>query len=102
MPSSVIHGMLYSPDRQTLDIVFRDDRGTYRYYDVRLEEWRAFKRAPSKGTYLNGRFKARHPRFERFGDMPTQFAGALAASVQHAPRDLPDENVWGFYELPGV
>lgn len=102
MPSSVIHGMLYSPERRTLDIVFRDDRGTYRYYDVRPEEWRAFKRAPSKGTYLNATFKALHPRYERFGDVPTQFTGSLAASVMQgkpAPRDVPDENVWGFYEV---
>jgi hypothetical protein len=100
MPSSVIHGMLYHPRPQALDIVFRADRGTYRYYDVRPEEWRAFKRAPSKGTYLNATFKARHPRYERFEGAPTAFLGTLAASVMHQPdpRDMPDENVWGFYE----
>ena len=101
VPSSVIHGMLYSPEQRTLDIVFRDARGTYRYFDVSAEAWLAFRRAPSKGTYLNAVFKARHPRYERFADLQTQFAGALAASVLHAPpRDLPDENVWGFYEGP--
>ena len=100
MPSSVIHGMLYSPPQRTLDIVFRDDRGTYRYHDVTPEEWRAFKRAPSKGTYLNATFKARHPRYERFGNAPNQFLGTLAASVAqpNTPRDLPDPNVWGFFE----
>ncbi len=102
MPSTVIHGMLYSPERRTLDIVFRDDRGTYRYFDVTPEQWRAFKRAPSKGTHLNATFKAIHPRFSRFGDLPTQFVGSLAASValplRETPRDLPDANVWGFYE----
>jgi hypothetical protein len=102
MPSSVIHGMLYWPDRHILDIVFRDKRGTYRYYDVGRDEWNAFKRAPSKGTYLNAVFKALHPRYDRVGNLPNQFAGALAASVQKSPRDLPDENVWGFYEQPGV
>jgi hypothetical protein len=98
VPSSVIHGMLYSPERQTLDIVFRDARGTYRYYGVLQEEWQAFKRAPSKGTYLNTIFKAKHPRFERFRDIRTEFAGSLAASLMGTPRDVPDANVWGFYE----
>ena len=98
MPSRVIHGMLYSPEQRTLDIVFRDDHGTYRYYDVLPDEWRAFKRASSKGTYLNAVFKARHPRYERFESVPTQFVGALAASVMRPLRDLPDENVWGFFE----
>ncbi len=98
MPSSVIHGMLYSPERQTLDIVFRDARGTYRYFDVTPADWRAFKRSPSKGTHLNATFKAQHPRYERFGDLPTQFVGSLAASVVKPLRDLPDDNVWGFYE----
>ena len=97
MPSSVIHGMLYSPEQKTLSIVFRGSRGTYRYYDVTAEEWRAFKRAPSKGTHLNGPFKARHPRYERL----TGLRGGLVMSVVAGgagPRDLPDENVWGFYE----
>lgn len=115
MPSTVIHGMLYSPERQTLDIVFRDDRGTYRYFDVTPEQWRAFKRAPSKGTHLNATFKAAHPRFARFGDLPTQFTGSIAASLaapvtpnpakpavsatsaQAAP-DHPDSNIWGFFD----
>lgn len=100
MPSSVIRGMLYSPEQRTLEIVFRGGRGTYRYFDVGAEEWRAFKRAPSKGTYLNAVFKDRHPRYERVGALRTEFVGALAASVERpAPRDLPDANVWGFYEM---
>ena len=124
MPSTVIHGMLYSPGRQTLDIVFRDDRGTYRYFDVTSAQWNEFKRAPSKGTYLNTTFKAGHPRFARFGDLPTQFTGSLAASLEAslavttepalasatpeqgatpaplrtAARDYPDSNVWGFFD----
>ena len=98
MPSSVIHGMVYTPERQTLDIVFRDERGTYRYFEVSAEQWRAFKKAPSKGTYLNGVFKAQHPRYVKAGDVPTQFVGALAASVMRPLQDVPDENVWGFHE----
>lgn len=98
MPSSVIHGMIYSPKRRTLDIVFRDARGTYRYYDVSSDEWLAFKRSPSKGTYLNATFKGKHPHYERFEGAPTQFVGSLAASVMQPARDLPDANIWGFYE----
>lgn len=90
--------MLYSPAARTLDIVFRDARGTYRYHDVTPSEWQAFRRAPSKGTYLNAVFKARHPRYERFGNVLSQLEGSLAASLLQLPRDLPDENVWGFYE----
>lgn len=96
MPSSVIHGMLYSPEQKTLLIVFRGLRGTYRYHDVSAEEWCAFRRAPSKGTYLNAVFKARHLRFERATGAPVD----LPSLVVKAPlaRDVPDENVWGFYE----
>lgn len=77
--------------------MFRGSRGTYRYQDVTVDEWRALKRAPSKGTYLNAVFKAAHPRFERLieaagGSIVSVAAGAAAL------RDVPDENVWGFYE----
>ena len=97
MPSSVIHGMQYSPKQKSLKIVFRGAGGAYRYYDVSAEEWREFKRAPSKGTYLNAVFKRRHPRFERLMGV----RGGLLLSVAAGgagTRDLPDENVWGFYE----
>lgn len=97
MPSSVIHGMLYSPKDKTLSIVFREGRGTYRYFDVTGEEWREFKRAPSKGTHLNAVFKGRHPRFERINGVRRGLILSIAAGVA-GPRDLPDENVWGFYE----
>ncbi len=92
--------MLYSPQRQTLDIVFRDARGTYRYFEVKPTEWQAFKKAPSKGTYLNATFKKHHPRYEPLAGAPTQFVASLAASVVLPLRDLPDENVWGFFDQP--
>ncbi|HLI77648.1 MAG TPA: KTSC domain-containing protein [Acidobacteriaceae bacterium] len=98
MPSRVIHGMVYWPERRYLDIVFRGTRGTYRYFDVSAEEWRRFKRAPSKGTYLNASFKDRHPHYERVKAIPTEFAALFASGDESGPRDLPDENVWGFYE----
>lgn len=98
MPSSVIHGMLYLPEHQTLIIVFRGERGSYRYFEVERAEWVAFRRAPSKGTYLNHVFKARHLRFEHLVDATEGWAHSLTASEAPGPRDLPDENVWGFYE----
>ena len=98
MPSSVIYGMLYSPQRKTLDIVFREDGTTYRYYDVNAEEWLAFKRAPSKGTYLNATFKSRHPHYRKLEPATSTLTMTLAASVADLVHDVPDENVWGFYE----
>ena len=99
MPYSVIHGMLYSPQNRTLDIVFRDGRGAYRYFEVDGVEWAAFRRAASKGTHLNHVFKAKHPRFERV-DASFESAQGLHAPmrVHTSPRDVPDQNVWGFYE----
>lgn len=60
MPSSVIQFMQYDPQMQEALIVFRDSRGVYRYFDVPMEEWEAFRGAPSKGTYLNEVFKPKH------------------------------------------
>ena len=57
MPSSVIQRMVYDPKTRTLEITFRGARGRYRYFEVPLEVWGAFRFAPSKGTYLNGPFK---------------------------------------------
>ena len=65
MPSSVIFAMRYEPAREELLIVFRGGRGTYRYFDVPIEEWRAFLEADSKGSYLNEVFKRKEHRYER-------------------------------------
>jgi hypothetical protein len=59
--------MRYDPRRQELLIVFRSGRGTYRYFDVPIEEWRAFRDAGSKGTYLNEVFKRKEHRYEKLG-----------------------------------
>lgn len=101
MPSNVIHGMLYSPDRRCLDVVYRDDMGTYRYFEVGPEEWKELKRARAKGTFLNRVFKSRHPRFERLAGQPLELLASLAASVLGAPPEVPDENVWGFHDSVG-
>ncbi len=55
--SSVIAAIGYDASRRVLTVVFRDGRGTYRYFDVPPEVWEAFQAAPSKGTYLNETFK---------------------------------------------
>ncbi|HMH14851.1 MAG TPA: KTSC domain-containing protein [Edaphobacter sp.] len=65
MPSSVIAAMSYNADARILTIVYRANRGTYRYFDVPPEEYQAFRAAPSKGTYLNEIFKTKQYRYER-------------------------------------
>ncbi len=65
MPSSVIATMRYDADQRILMIVYRNDRGRYRYFDVPPAEWEAFRGAKSKGTYLNEVFKQQGYRYER-------------------------------------
>ena len=65
MPSSVIAAMHYNADARILTIVYREKRGTYRYFDVPQQEYEAFRAAPSKGTYLNEIFKNKQYRYER-------------------------------------
>jgi KTSC domain len=65
MPSSVVQAMRYEPLRRMLEIVFRGGRGRYRYFEVSMEEWRRFRDAPSKGTYLNERFKAKAFHYQK-------------------------------------
>ncbi|HEY4011187.1 MAG TPA: KTSC domain-containing protein [Acidobacteriaceae bacterium] len=89
MPSSVILAMQYEPMREELVIVFREGRGTYRYFDVAVEEWREFLEAESKGTYLNCVFKAKEHLYKRtdevvrssgrrLGDTPLEWGEAWA------------------------
>ena len=65
MPSSVIAAMHYNAEARILTIVYREKRGTYRYFDVPQQEFEAFRAAPSKGTYLNEVFKNKQYRYER-------------------------------------
>jgi hypothetical protein len=65
MPSSVISSMHYNDDTRILTIVYRGNRGVYRYFEVPPEEYAAFRAAPSKGTYLNEVFKTKQYRYER-------------------------------------
>jgi hypothetical protein len=68
MPSSVIATMSYNDDARVLTIVYRGNRGVYRYFNVPPEEFSAFRAAPSKGIYLNEIFKAKHYQYERVAD----------------------------------
>jgi hypothetical protein len=65
MPSSVIAAMHYNAEACVLTIVYREKRGTYRYFDVPQQEYEAFRAAQSKGTYLNEIFKNKQYRYER-------------------------------------
>lgn len=100
MPSSVIRAMRYRPKTRTLEIVFRGGRGTYRYFDVPVEEWRRFRAAPSKGTYLNAVFKARGFGYERAEALPAaaprRGRGRYSGPKEHPQSDSgADPLYWG-------
>lgn len=82
MPSSVIRSMQYHPRERTLDIVFCDGRGVYRYFDVPGAEWQAFCSAPSKGTYLNQIFKAHGYGYEKLPGPSNVLPGGHASSPE--------------------
>ena len=92
--------MRYERRARTLDVVFRSSGEVYRYFGVPLSVWRAILRAPSKGTYLNTVFKEKGYGYEKVEGWISMVA---AAGPREPPgnariRDLPDENIWGFYE----
>jgi hypothetical protein len=92
MPSSVILAMRYEPRQRELLIVFRGARGAYRYFDVPVEEWKAFRSAESKGTYLNRVFKRKKHPFERLKE---KNRGILPVETGAAPETAGDVEVWG-------
>jgi hypothetical protein len=71
MPSSVIAAMSYNDEARVLTIVYRGNRGVYRYFEVPPEEFAAFRAAPSKGIYLNEVFKTKHYQYERIANRQT-------------------------------
>lgn len=77
MPSSVIECMRYEPVERALVIAFRGGRGVYRYYDVPEDEWKAFRQAGSKGSFLNREFKAKRHRFEKVHNSAEVFRGEM-------------------------
>ncbi len=85
MPSSVVQAMRYEPLRRILEIVFRGGRGRYRYFEVPMDEWRRFRDAPSKGTYLNERFKGERFRYQIV-------RGSGAEDEQRGPKEGRERN----------
>jgi hypothetical protein len=76
-----------------LEIVFRGGRGRYRYFEVPMDEWRRFRDAPSKGTYLNERFKAKAFRYQK---VQPSAAEDERRDVQHRCEDSEAEPLeWG-------
>ena len=70
MQSSVIAAMHYNERTRVLTVIYRGTRGKYHYFDVPWEEWRAFRDADSKGTYLNTIFKEKEYRYEHVDEVP--------------------------------
>jgi hypothetical protein len=64
--------MGYDPKWRMLEIEFKDTGEIYLYFDVPLEEYEAFRKAPSIGTYLNQTFKKKNYRYERIERPPDQ------------------------------
>jgi hypothetical protein len=79
-----------------LEIVFRGGRGRYRYFEVPMDEWRRFRDAPSKGTYLNERFKAKAFRYQKVQPSAASAAEDERREVQHRCEDSEAEPLeWG-------
>jgi lysyl-tRNA synthetase class 2 len=58
MPSSVIRGFDYDPDRTALDVTFVSGR-RYRYFHVPPLLAERFRKAASKGQFFNARIRNR-------------------------------------------
>jgi hypothetical protein len=82
--------MRYEPRRRELLIVFRGERGTYRYFQVAVEEWRAFLEAESKGMYLNEVFKRKEHPYIRLMEPVNGGAGG-SSEVAGSAEDRQDE-----------
>jgi hypothetical protein len=87
--------MRYWPEMRILEIVYRSGRGTYRYFDVPIEEWAAFRTSSSKGTYLNEVFKLKNHRFEKVERGGRELVKSSALQVGQDQNDVP--LTWGFH-----
>jgi hypothetical protein len=86
--------MRYEPLRRELLVAFRGGRGTYRYFDVSAQEWRAFLNAESKGTYLNEIFKKKEHLYIRLMDSTRNVEGASLGAGENRPVE-DEPAVWG-------
>lgn len=55
--SSAISRASYNPDKKTAYITWSSSGKTYTYENISQEEWDAFKKASSKGNYVNKHWK---------------------------------------------
>ena len=60
MPSTAITNFEYRPETKTLLVWFHDSGELYRYIDVPPAVYEAFKKAASKGRFLNKYIKDRY------------------------------------------
>lgn len=58
--SSDIEQIAYDAETMDLEVTFNSG-GVYTYSGVDASTWRAFARAPSKGSFLNRQIKQRFP-----------------------------------------
>lgn len=58
--SSSIAKASYDASSEMLEIIFHTSDRTYQYLDVPLSQWEDFKRADSKGAYVNQFIKTYH------------------------------------------
>ncbi|HEY2496398.1 MAG TPA: 2-C-methyl-D-erythritol 2,4-cyclodiphosphate synthase [Candidatus Angelobacter sp.] len=69
--STSIAAIGYDSARQELAIEFRASGDIYLYFEVPAEEYEAFMKEDSKGTYLNKVFKPREYRYRDLGKAKT-------------------------------
>ncbi len=94
MPSAVIQAMRYESFERQLMIVFRGVKGAYLYEGVGPSEWKAFRDAESKGTYLNSVFKPRHHPYRHL--LPVlAMQGRHQGRVPEATSAEGEALVWG-------
>jgi hypothetical protein len=58
--SSQVKAIKYNTDTKELDVQFVNTGKWYRYYDVLLSTYEAFKAAPSAGIFLNTQIKGKY------------------------------------------
>lgn len=61
--STSVEAIGYDTGSRELHVRFVGKGETYVYYDVEEWEFEEFKRADSKGIYLNKNIKPRHPNY---------------------------------------
>lgn len=74
MPSTAISRIEYDPGTQTLDIRFRPSGELYRYYDVPVRVYEAFRKAVSKGRFFNSHIRERYDFAHISADGPGRHA----------------------------